>query len=283
MTNKFAEPWKIYMQNYDKYYWQPGKPTEDEKRIFYRLYKNALEQSNSEKKKALVLGCTPALRDELAKLDVEVTCLDLDRGIFDVMSTLISHDKKENFMKGDWTSIPFENNGFDIVTGDLAQGNIMYKNKQKFFSEVKRVLKPTGRFIHRIFVFPDKWAFKTAEDVFEEFIKLDDSCDRSTELLCYFFYTANDSSSNEVDTQRIKEMIKPYWKDGKYHHGNPKIELLLNRMYKMYGPFEKVWCTAKKDVVFSWISEYFDIVEEIHANDHIMATTFFFVDCKPNI
>lgn len=281
MKKGYAKPWEQYMGKYKDLYWQPGKPTEHEREIYTELVKRALSKSDSKPKKALILGSTPAVRDSLAKADCEVTCLDLSKDIFDAMSQLINHNKKETFVEASWLEMPFEDNTFDFVTGDLAIGNVDMDNKQKLLSEIRRVLKPSGFYSPRVFIYPDKWIYNTTEKIFKRFEELDESCDRSTELFCHFLYNAYDPELNEIDVSKLKNLLKEFWNGSSYVHPVKKIQNWLNTMYEMYKPFEKLWTVGTKKEVYSWIEQKFEIIDEMIANDHIMADTFYFVECKP--
>lgn len=50
------------------------------------------------------------------------------------------------FLQGDATSLPYEDNSFDIVTMGFGLRNI--QNAEKAVEEIHRVLKPNGQFLH---------------------------------------------------------------------------------------------------------------------------------------
>ncbi len=53
---------------------------------------------------------------------------------------------KIQFVEGDCTNLPFENNSFDVVTISFGLRNI--ENYDKALDEINRVLKPNGKFLH---------------------------------------------------------------------------------------------------------------------------------------
>lgn len=72
-----------------------------------------------------------------------VTGIDFSENMID-----IAKDKYPNvqFFQGDATSLPYEDNTFDIVTMGFGLRNI--QNAEKAVEEVYRILKPNGKFLH---------------------------------------------------------------------------------------------------------------------------------------
>ena len=72
-----------------------------------------------------------------------VTGIDFSENMLD-----IAKDKYTNvqFFQGDATSLPYEDNTFNIVTMGFGLRNI--QNAEKAVEEVYRILKPNGKFLH---------------------------------------------------------------------------------------------------------------------------------------
>lgn len=62
------------------------------------------------------------------------------------LSRLVKLESKTSFVQGDATSLPFDDESFDVVWTQHVQMNV--PDKQKFYSEVNRVLKPGGFFLY---------------------------------------------------------------------------------------------------------------------------------------
>ena len=62
------------------------------------------------------------------------------------LSKLVKLDSKTSFIQGDATSLPFEDNTFDVIWTQHVQMNI--PNKEKFYYETSRVLKSGGHFLY---------------------------------------------------------------------------------------------------------------------------------------
>jgi len=61
------------------------------------------------------------------------------------LSELVNLNDKTTFIKADATNLPFENETFDVVWTQHVQMNI--PDKEKFYSEINRVLKTGGYFL----------------------------------------------------------------------------------------------------------------------------------------
>ena len=62
------------------------------------------------------------------------------------LSRLVKLESKTSFVKGDATDLPFDDESFDVVWTQHVQMNV--PDKQKFYEEVNRVLKPGGHFLY---------------------------------------------------------------------------------------------------------------------------------------
>jgi ubiquinone/menaquinone biosynthesis C-methylase UbiE len=63
-----------------------------------------------------------------------------------LLSELVGLQDATSFLQGDASQLPFEAASFDLVWTQHVQMNI--ENKHQFYSEIRRVLKPGGKFIY---------------------------------------------------------------------------------------------------------------------------------------
>ena len=108
-----------------------------------RIKKKAVKYLNAKNSKILDL-CT-GTGDIAGFMDksCEVIGLDFSKNMLDIA-------KKKyhwvNFVEGDCTNLPFEDNSFDVITISFGLRNI--ENYDKALDEIYRVLKPNGLFMH---------------------------------------------------------------------------------------------------------------------------------------
>jgi SAM-dependent methyltransferase len=109
-------------------------------------------------------GACRLLADEYG---CDVTGIDITPDYIETavkLSALTGLQHKTRFVPGSALALPFDNNSFDVVWTQHVQMNIADKNA--FYSEIKRVLTTTGRFVyydilsahHAPIHFPVPWA-----------------------------------------------------------------------------------------------------------------------------
>ncbi|MFC1953740.1 ubiquinone/menaquinone biosynthesis methyltransferase, partial [Chloroflexota bacterium] len=86
----------------------------------------------------------------LSKGEPEIIGLDYSQPMLDIANEKAKLlNRKPSFVSGDAASLPFPDDYFDCVGISFAFRNLTYKNPlaSQYVSEVKRVLKPNGRFV----------------------------------------------------------------------------------------------------------------------------------------
>lgn len=118
-----------------------------------KIYEELLIKSVGRKKNfhACVLGATPELRDLVLKHKGQLTTIDISLAMIDKCTPLMKYNNndQEVIVVGDWLENPLANEYFDIVLGDGISNNIAFKDQNKLFIKLKRLLKKNGRLILR--------------------------------------------------------------------------------------------------------------------------------------
>lgn len=155
MADQHAEFWREFA-----HVWSlkrpPYKPSQNEI-DFWHTHLDSLAQVTPAFS-ALVLGCTPEFRELLAEYpSAKVTLADINEEMKKACDSLTrKKPADETFVKCDWRDMPFPDSTFDVVLGDCPHHNIKKNTYETFFSEVKRVLKPSGLFMLATWYFKDQ-------------------------------------------------------------------------------------------------------------------------------
>ena len=103
-------------------------------------------------KELLEIGCgtgrdSELLIDKLKSSSGNYFLLDSSKEMLEVCINKLkkSNFKNKNFVLGDASSLPFQDNKFDLIYQFTVYPSIL--NKKEFFNEVNRVLKPGGKFV----------------------------------------------------------------------------------------------------------------------------------------
>lgn len=100
-------------------------------------------------KHVLLLGVTP----ELSVLGEELIAVDNSRRMIERVWP--GDDERRRAIVADWTALPFDDDTFDAVMGDGAI-NSAPEAAEQVARELRRVLRPGGRAVFRMFCSPDK-------------------------------------------------------------------------------------------------------------------------------
>jgi SAM-dependent methyltransferase len=98
--------------------------------------------------RVLLLGVTP----ELSTLGNELIAIDNSARMIEIVWP--GDDHRRRAMIGDWTELPFDDGAFDAVIGD-GSINSAPEVMEQVVREARRVLRPGGRAVFRMFCSPD--------------------------------------------------------------------------------------------------------------------------------
>lgn len=130
--------WSKYVQGTKTLYYSRKLRFDD---MFAGKYKALFDLDENRSLKILEIGCGPgALAGALHRWypNAEVIAVDRDS---EFVSFATAHEKGIEFMEGDATDLPFEDNTFDVTISNTVSEHI---ESSKFYGEQLRVLKPGG-------------------------------------------------------------------------------------------------------------------------------------------
>ena len=103
-----------------------------------------------------ILGCTPELRDLLAKLGfTNVYLLERNLDFIEKMNQLRVTQNQETVLHGDWMQVlPDCFERFSAVLSDLTSGNVVYHKRSNFYSLIAESIRPGGMFCDKLLSHP---------------------------------------------------------------------------------------------------------------------------------
>lgn len=230
------------------------------------------------KKKVLLLGSTPEIREILSKFNIEAIIIDFS---FEMISGMLSFnhqivEAKEKWIKADWMVLDdfLKNNYFDMIIGDLFLRNIDSKLQSKCLKNISKLLKRDGCLITRIH-FLNKRLIKlssteTIKSVFKECRYKRDKMELLEDLITSRLFDKNTDFNNkivdkEVFTNDIKEHIKKGLR-------NKKEKLILNNILKKWSSpknyFQRTWTQRTKKEIEGLLLKYFVVHDIRIASDY---------------
>lgn len=130
--------WSKYVQGTKTLYFSRRLRFDD---LFSEQYRRLFDLDVNRELKILEIGCGPgALAGALHRWypHAEITAVDRDS---EFIRFAAEHEPEVNFMEGDATALPFEDNTFDVTISNTVAEHI---EPSKFYSEQIRILKPGG-------------------------------------------------------------------------------------------------------------------------------------------
>lgn len=130
--------WSKYVQGTKTLYYSRKLRFDD---LFSEQYRHLFDLDAKQKLKILEIGCGPgALAGALHRWYplAEITAVDRDS---EFVRFGAEHEPGVNFVEGDATVLPFEDNTFDVTISNTVAEHI---EPSKFYGEQLRVLKPGG-------------------------------------------------------------------------------------------------------------------------------------------
>lgn len=170
--------WSKYVQGIKTLYYSRKLRFDD---MYVRQYKELFELEEHKNLKILEIGCGPgALAGALHRWypDACITAVDRDSEFIRFAG---EHEEGIDFVEGDATKLPFEDNTFDVTISNTVSEHI---EPSKFYGEQLRVLKPGGICLvlssrKGINIAPKCITFNEFEEQFwERAEKYDDTMDR---------------------------------------------------------------------------------------------------------
>jgi ubiquinone/menaquinone biosynthesis C-methylase UbiE len=125
--------------------------------------------------KVLILGSTPRLRDLVSEFEnCKVFLCDINPEMTFAMTELLerANHEDETWIKASWLDMPFKDEFFDIILGDITIDNLPFEFHNQYINEVSRVLKNDRAYLGRFIFFRDHHELANFEQIRNSYEKL---------------------------------------------------------------------------------------------------------------
>lgn len=193
-----------------KYIAEPFRPSREELR-YYENFLNAAE----DKKRILLLGSTPELRDLLARHydKSKIYVCDFSWKMLEEMTKELKYanQEKEIWIKADWTDIALPQNFFDAVIGDLIFMQFPPDQTENFLKKISGLLIEGGVFIVRSRCRKD-FRKPVKELIYDAISKKNvDNINKAAAALLWELYdVCTKNNDSVIDKEKAATVIKEY-------------------------------------------------------------------------
>ncbi|MDO8566519.1 MAG: class I SAM-dependent methyltransferase [Candidatus Moranbacteria bacterium] len=274
-----------YDERYHKQYWDTIARFWDVTPIPVRLSKDTIEiyrcflKKNEEKwvgKRILILGSTPELRDLLAEETIaKIYVADFSEQMPLAMQRFTKYvdSEKEEWIKANWLHLPFPEQYFDVILGDLVLQQFPPEKEPLFLEKMCGLLKADGVFISR-FQFLDK-TYYHEENLGEIINKTLDGTlgGRKTIILLKLriLWLYADLKERKLNRKIAIEKLTDYIRGNNF--GHPHLREVLRLMLSEKDSLRN-WSPPEEQELMSILSRHFSISEIKVASDYEDAKYF---------
>lgn len=234
----------------------PAAPQPKEVAVYRTYLKKILKGKKGAR--VLVLGATPELRDLPLSMGCQVVAVDFNWDMIGTLSSVMKYKnhKNEIVVKGDWFSMPLEDNNFDVILADASLNNVVAKDYDRLLKIVKGFLKRNGYFLTRQMLVATTKEDKPKEEIIKQYKKVKATwIDLLLSLLlaCSELTKWCNREAQEGSAQKFYE-----WTGVQSRKPGPARK----EFKKMYSKFRiGTWSFVTKDRFESLLKKYFKIVE----------------------
>ena len=264
---KTAAPWKAIAEMWNTYFTQPSRVSKDES----DKYKEWLSKYADPSKNILLLGVTPEIRESLAGLNCNVTCIDINKEMISAMDSVLKvKNPLEEILNENWLDNSLPDNSFDIVIGDAVLPNVAWEEREKLLTEVKRILKPDGLFITRAFCVPGEKPYRNVDELLKKFSTKEPNYQSALELVLELQILAYDPKDHLGTFSKPKEMLEKIRGEKGFDFDSDNLNKILEMVWNFWCVkfVKKAYTYAYRDEEEKEYEKYFEIAEIYEATDN---------------
>lgn len=196
--------WNLSMAKTWHYMKPPSRPSQSELEIYKNYFIKVAKKRGVQRPKVLILGSTTEFRKLAYNNDFEVVVVDYSKEYYEEISKELELDivHNEKYVQCHWCEMDQKLQGlkFDIIIGDLAIGNILPNDFDKFIYNIALLLSDHGYFLGKsIYKFSN---YNITRDKISELLRdFRDNSDITEEnMYSYVMYPLSIYASEEIKT-----------------------------------------------------------------------------------
>ena len=260
--------WKNIADMWNTYFTPPSRISHQEVEKYHEWLKSLKEKGA---KTALVLGATPEIRDALNESGYKSTIIDINPEMIQAMNSVMkTSNPEETIVCSNWLDSTLQSGYFDVIVGDAVLPNLPYSEREKFFSEVKRLLKPSGVFLTRAFCVPKENRFATLEDLLESFKAREPTYESALKLELELQFLSYNPKTHLGTFLNAKNLIETIRGENKFNTGSENLDKILDIVWDFWSTkfIDKVFVYEYRDEEEKEYGAHFDIEETYESKDN---------------
>ncbi len=276
MADVYKDPWARMYDKWEKYYLPPGRPSKGE----ISIYRDMIHRYSKKPGDALVLGATRELRNLLHEMDYKVTILDINPQALKQFNSLVPKWKEEKQVLGDWCDQILPEVSFDLIVGDVPVANVPLEKQPSFYTNVSRMLRDSGVFIHRTETVEEKDYTNDPTEIVETYAISPipkDYRQHAFEFLCMLLARSVDRKTNLASVQVAIEFMKSAAEK------HPKLKPLYDFNHDYWRDLDKKWVFETETLFLKRMSPYFILLERKCSEDNAMKDLWPIFSCKKRL
>lgn len=266
-TTSYA--WKQIADSWINYFTPPSRPS----KLEVNKYKDWLETITKNKKglKALVLGSTPELRNILNEIGFKSHIIDINIEMMLALNGLVDHkNPDEVLIKSNWLDNPLADNYFDVILGDAVLPNIPWEERETFYNQITRLLKPKGYFLNRAFFIPEKKQYNTVDEILEAFAKKKASNKTAIELVFEIQILTHSMNDRLGSMEKVRSVVEKLHTPKGFTYESEQLNKTLDIVWNYWlgSVSKKVWIYPQEREEEAEYKKYFKTIDKFSASDH---------------
>lgn len=259
----------------------PASPSAEDVWNYEQLLTETLPRDSSES--VILLGCTPSLRDMLARIirngNSEVVCVDFSTKMYEQTTRATKfRNPNERFVLADWCDFDIGKSLYSAILGDKVIDNIMPPQWPDLFERVHYHLRPGGSFIVHLALADERFRTVTFTKALEKWAALRLQAKLPIEHVVAGLWEDVLTASafkdgnyyNTVKTGRFADEVEAISRKHESLELNQKE--IFNEFLRVFWPSrDDEWSSYQYEEILEAMSQYFVHDKTVYSTDYDVA------------